>query len=186
MRLRTTPGWWPYTYDITQEFRLSALGLAVRMTAANLGPEAMPFGFGLHPYFPRTPHCRLEANVTGLWEADAAVLPLRHAALRPELDLRRGVPVNSVVCDTVFTGWDGRASLTWPEHATRLRMTAEPAMGNLCVYIPRGESYLCVEPVSNITDAFNRAAAGATDTGLIVLEPGHSISADVTFSAEAI
>ena len=42
-------------------------------------------------------------------------------------------------------------------------------LGFLVVYTPPGEDFFCAEPVSNATDAFNLAAAGRTDTGMLVL-----------------
>jgi aldose 1-epimerase len=61
-------------------------------------------------------------------------------------------------------------------------MIAEGPLGFLVVYTPPGEDFFCAEPVSNATDAFNLAAAGRTDTGMLVLEPGRSASARVTFT----
>jgi aldose 1-epimerase len=50
------------------------------------------------------------------------------------------------------------------------------------LFTPAGEDFLCVEPVSHCTDAFNMAAAGATDTGSRVLAPGERFEARVTFT----
>jgi aldose 1-epimerase len=49
------------------------------------------------------------------------------------------------------------------------------------VYAPRNEPYFCAEPVSNITDAFNLCHT-RDDTGMLVLEPGASVKAEITFS----
>ena len=40
------------------------------------------------------------------------------------------------------------------------------------VYTAPGADFLCVEPVSNVADAFNLAAAGDGRTGMRVLAPG--------------
>jgi aldose 1-epimerase len=52
------------------------------------------------------------------------------------------------------------------------------------VYTPPGEAFFCVEPVSHITDAFNLAAAGRTDTGMLSLLPGESVRATLTLTPE--
>jgi aldose 1-epimerase len=44
------------------------------------------------------------------------------------------------------------------------------------VYAPPGRGFVAVEPVTHQTDAFNRAAAGAPDTGTRILAPGQSFS----------
>src|ERR1700690_2105976 len=67
-------GDWPYAFELSQQFLLGIEGLTVRLKATSRAAEPMPFGFGLHPYFPLTPLCRLTADVTGWWETDAEVL----------------------------------------------------------------------------------------------------------------
>jgi aldose 1-epimerase len=49
------------------------------------------------------------------------------------------------------------------------------------IYTPAGKDFFCVEPVSHCTDAVNLAAAGQSDTGLRVIEPGERFAADVRF-----
>ena len=43
----------PYSYRAEQAFVASDDGLSVTITLTNTGPVAMPFGFGLHPWFDR-------------------------------------------------------------------------------------------------------------------------------------
>jgi aldose 1-epimerase len=52
------------------------------------------------------------------------------------------------------------------------------------VYTPPGQSFFCAEPVSHITDAFNLAAAGQRDTGMLTLAPGESVRAAFTLTRE--
>jgi aldose 1-epimerase len=52
------------------------------------------------------------------------------------------------------------------------------------VYTPPGESFFCAEPVSHITDAFNLAATGQADTGMLTLAPGESVRASLTLTPE--
>ncbi len=54
----------------------------------------------------------------------------------------------------------------------------------LVIYSPPGQPFFCAEPVSHTTDAINLAAAGRTDTGLLVLEPGQTVRAAVTLTPE--
>jgi aldose 1-epimerase len=63
-------------------------------------------------------------------------------------------------------------------------MTAEAPLDFLVVYTPPGRPFFCVEPVSHVTDAFNLAAAGRTDTGSRALAPGETLRAAVTLSLE--
>jgi hypothetical protein len=43
----------------------------------------------------------------------------------------------------------------------------------------RRRDYFCAEPVSHCTDAFNLAAQGRGDTGMLLLMPGAGLSATV-------
>jgi aldose 1-epimerase len=177
---------WPFDYDARQQVRLDRDGLTVTLELTNRSDGAMPAGLGLHPYFPRTAATRVVAQVSELWRVDAEVMPL--ARVRPEgaLDLNRGVFADRVALDNVYTGWDGRAAIEWPERRARLEMTAQGPLGFLVLFTPAGEDFLCVEPVSHCTDALSMAAAGAADTGLRVLAPGETLQARVTFTPQAI
>lgn len=43
-----------------------------------------------------------------------------------------------------------------------------------------------MEPVSHVTDAFNLADAGRTDTGMLVLEPGETLRMAVVLTPEQL
>jgi aldose 1-epimerase len=181
---------WPFDYDARQYIRLDSDGLTVTLELVNRSAGAMPAGLGLHPYFPRTSETRVVAGVSELWQVDAEVMP--RARVRPDgaSDLNRGVFANRTALDNVYTGWDGRATIEWPERRASLEIAAfEPAsrepLGFLVLFTPAGEDFLCVEPVSHCTDAFNLAAAGAADTGIRVLAPGESLEAQVNFTPGA-
>ncbi len=172
---------WPFAYRARQDFALTDGGLEVRIEIGNAGETRMPAGFGLHPYFPRTPRTRLRAQVAGMWETDDRILPTRLVAPERPRDPRAGLAVGEVALDNGFTGWDGHAVIEWPERGDGLTMTAQGPLGFLVVYSPPGEDFFCAEPVSNATDAFNLAADGRRDTGMFVLEPGQTAMARIGF-----
>jgi aldose 1-epimerase len=172
---------WPFPYDARQTFRLSDRQLSVEIALTNRAVTDIPAGIGLHPYFPRTPRCRLHARVAEIWQTDTEVMPTRLALPAAGADPNDGIEPDQVPLDNCFTGWSGEAMIEWPERAARLRMSAEPPLRHLVLYTPPGESYFCAEPVSHCTDAFNLSAAGRTDTGAIRLAPGATVSATVTF-----
>ena len=173
---------WPFPYRARQNFRLSDNRLDITLSLENLGRRAMPAGLGLHPYFPRTPECRLSAKVAGMWNVDAEVMPVDLATPPPRAaDPGRGLVPDEIELDNCFTGWDGDARIDWPERSTWLTMCASRPLRHLVVYSPRGESYFCAEPVSHCTDAFNLAAGGRTDTGMLRLEPDEAIAVTTIF-----
>ena len=72
--------------------------------------------------------------------------------------------------------------ITWPEQDLSLAITADPLFGHLVIYIPPGQDFFCVEPVSHVNDGFNLAERGVADTGVRVLAPGESLRGAVRFA----
>ena len=174
-------GAWPFPYRARQEFLLTGDELRLTLSIENRGGETMPAGLGFHPYFPGTARCRLSAQVDAMWATDAEVMPTALTGADPRLGSKGGLPVAATVLDNAFTGWQRQARIFWPERGARLVLDASPPLGFVVVYSPAGEDFFCVEPVSHCTDAFNLAAQGRADTGMLTLHPGASVSATVRF-----
>lgn len=174
-------GAWPYPYRARQEIAVTDDELKLTLSIENRGHETMPAGLGFHPYFPRTGRCTLAASVDAMWATDAEVMPTVLTGADPRLGHGNGLPVSAAVLDNAFTGWQRQATIVWPERGARLSLDADPPLGFLVVYTPSGEDYFCVEPVTHCTDAFNLAAQGRGDTGMLTLQPGASLSATVRF-----
>lgn len=172
---------WPFPYRARQDFVLTADELAVTLSVENRGREPMPVGLGLHPYFPRTPRCRLFAPVTAMWATDADLLPTGLVAADPRLCAGDGLPVDEVALDNAFAGWSGHARIRWPERDVALELDADPPLAFLVVYSPAGASFFCAEPASHCTDAFNLATQARTDTGMLTLAPRGRVAATVRF-----
>jgi len=178
---RHVPDDWPFAYEMRQHFHLAAQSLTVIIESCNTGTTAMPYGFGLHPYFTRTPNCHMTAAVQGFWATDQEVMPTTLLPVPTEANLTAGIRLDEVELDNVFTGWGGEALIDWPEYRLALTMSASAPLRSLVVYAPKNEPYFCAEPVSNITDAFNLCHE-RKDTGMLVLEPGASVKATITFN----
>jgi aldose 1-epimerase len=181
---RHAPGAWPWAYRAVQRVAVTPVRLALELTLTNETDRPMPAGLGWHPYFPRTPETTLTARVGGLWLTDAESLPLSCVAPPTDKDPGPGLAVDRVALDNVFVGWDGEAVVTWPERRARLRLMAKSPLGTLVVYTPPRQSFFCAEPVSHITDAFNLAAGGRMDTGMLTLGSGESAHAAFTLTPE--
>ena len=182
IRYAHEPDAWPWRFVAEQEIRVADGALNVRISLHNLDDAPMPAGFGLHPFFPAGPDTLLTAQVGAMWRTDAEVLPTVHRGLLAGSDPNTGLRVADVSLDTVFTGWAHSAEVRWPMSGRSLAMRADSSLGNLVLYTPPGAGYFCAEPVSNVTDAFNRADDGAGRPAYFVLGPGERKSALVQFA----
>jgi aldose 1-epimerase len=183
---------WPFEFTALQTYSLDNKGLTIELALTNQGDGPMPADLGHHPYFPHDRSgrgTRITAQVDGMWETDADVLPTvwnqHHAAvqaLQTEMDLRH------FALDNNFTGFEGEARVVWPD-GSRLTMRSTAPMRYFVVYSPRDEDFFCMEPVSNCTDWLNypgqdHSHSGA-DCGGHVLSAGQTLAGTICFDIHA-
>jgi aldose 1-epimerase len=168
--------------ELTFSLDQSGLIIALRLTCRDHRP--MPAGIGFHPYFPKPPGTRLRFNATGMWPADAPeAVSVPCGPLIDGLSFREGADVSEMVVDRLYEGWDGRAELRYPDGA-RTVITADGALDKLQLYSAWHYPYVCVEPVSNANDGFNRMTAGVPSHGVRILEPNRSVEGSIRIFAE--
>ena len=173
----------PYDYDCVQTFRLVEGGLDQRVHVRHQGSQPMPYGLGLHPWFPRTPATRITAPVQGVWLSGTDPLPTKHTnEFPPGWDLNTGVAANGTLIDNAYTGWGGTARIEWPERG--LQLTARmpdfaqdggEAQHYCLIYRPPQGTSFCFEPVSQPIDAFHQPG----QPGLQVLAAGQEMALNV-------
>jgi aldose 1-epimerase len=173
---------WPFPYHARQALELGDQTLTLRLEITNTGDRTFPFGLGWHPFFPRAAGTELEFTAGGVWHTDATRLPTRCDAVPPTWNFTTSRPVASTTLDNCFCDWQPPAVVRWPERRLAVELDADPACDHLVVFIPEGRDFLAVEPVTHMTDAFHRAAAGAKHTGTRLLAPGASFSCTMRFS----
>lgn len=169
------PGAFPFAWRGRLFFLLDARGLEIALKLTCRDHRPMPAGLGFHPYFPKPPGTRLIFDATGVWPPDAPeAVDLPCGPLVPGLDFRAGQDASAMVLDRCFEGWDGRAQVIWPDGASAL-IEADGALTKLQIYDAWDYPYLCVEPVSNANDGFNRMQRGVACHNVAVLNPGQSL-----------
>lgn len=171
---------WPWAYKAVQEFKLDASGLTVTLGLANLDSRTMPCGLGLHPYFPADQATRVYAGLEGVWLTDRHCIPVNHAAIPPKWDFNREINPLDPVIDNCFTHWNGRATISQP--GVQLVISHSGPLRSLVIYTPPNQNFFCLEPVSNITNAFNMPAD--LDSGMIELAPNQECKVTVNFEVK--
>jgi aldose 1-epimerase len=183
--LHPQPGY-PFTLALSIEYALSASGLSVRTTATNDGETACPFGAGAHPYLtlgtPTVDPLDLLVPARTVLCFDERGLPAGMADVEgTEYDFRRARRIGATKLDNAFTGLargaDGLARVVlWePESETSLTLWTDEGYPYLMVFtgdpLPDVDRRsLAVEPMTCPPNAF------ASGEGVIVLEPGHSLT----------
>jgi aldose 1-epimerase len=167
---------WPFPYRARQGFDLAADALTLTLTISNTGAAPFPFGLGWHPFFPCNAATVLGFAAGGAWQTDPTLLPTRLDPIPPAWTFSAPRPIGTTTLDNCFAGWRPPATLRWPDRGLSAAISADEACDHLVVFIPPDRDYLAVEPVTHMTDAFNRAAAGQPDTGTRVLAPGATFS----------
>jgi aldose 1-epimerase len=183
---------WPFSYRLQQTFSLLDDGLHMTLALRNTGSSAQPAGLGWHPYFPRTPATRVWAQVGDMWVCDEAHLPVGLQA--PPAALASGLRVADSDYDNAFRDFKGSARVEWPERKLAVNLQANAALSHMVLFTPPGRPHLAVEPVTHMTDAFNRyaaaggaAVAGVDDrTGTVVLAPDATLAVALALLPQAL
>jgi len=179
----------PFPFTAQIQYTLEGATFRTHFQMQNVGAEAMPAGFGFHPYFPRTLNAadeavEIQAQVTGIYPE---LIPTSAAVpVPPEIDFPELRPLGNIVMNDCRTGWDGRASIRWPRAGVTLTLEATEPLRHLVLYSPEGEDFFAVEPVSNATNGFNLLASGVPGHGAVILQPGELLQGEFSLSVSAI
>jgi aldose 1-epimerase len=159
---------WPWPYRSEQIFTVTPSGYIHELSVQNLGSTPMPAGLGLHPYFPRQ-GASIETKFSGKWHVGPDQIPDRLETISGDVDWFGGPLI-----DHGFERDDnGPILLRWPTHL--LTITPQDDLPHTVIYVPSGEDYFCVEPVSHVANAINTG-------GMRWLSPSEAWTTSADFS----
>ena len=174
----------PFEHRIDLSFRLGARQLEVRTAIRNTGRSPMPVSVGFHPYFRLHDSARdrwrvcLAAN--SVWDLDARFIPTGERTPIGEVFANpSALRLSGEALDHVFgdlrSGSTGTARFSVAGHRERLEVVYGTGYPAAVVYAPQGHGreFICFEPMSGITNAFNLAHKGKF-AHLPVIAPGES------------
>jgi len=155
----------PFAHAIEMTYRLSDGALEVRTRIENQSKEPMPLLIGYHPYF------QLHDSPRDQWKVHVAARD--HVEISKELiptgevtpvKIADPQPLAGTQVDDIFTNLvrepDGRAAFWLEGKAQRITVVYGPKYNTAIVYAPPGKEFVCIEPMTGITNAFNLAQAG--------------------------
>lgn len=164
----------PFAHDIEMTYLLKGQTLETRTKVSNRGAEAMPLSVGFHPYFrlhdsPRDAwSVRLAAE--DVWELNDRFTPTGERLPIKSMFAQAGnLPLRGQSLDHVFGGLrrddDGWARFSVEGANERLTVAYGAGYPVAVVYAPTGDgqSFICFEPMTGVTNAFNLAHCGRYD-----------------------
>lgn len=166
----------PFAHAIEMTYRLVEGRLEVGTAIENLSTDPLPVSLGYHPYF------QVNDAPRDQWSVHLAakekhvlsnrLIPTGEKIANPYPD---PVGLNGIALDDVFD-----SLVRDPDGFARFRVTGVkqsvtveygPKYAVAVVYAPKGRGFICFEPMTSITNAFNAAHAGWYQ-GLQQVAPG--------------
>ena len=155
----------PFAHTIEMTYRLSGGALEVETTLENRAAEPMPVAIGFHPYFQvhDAPRDEWQVHVAAREKLTLSpqLIPTGEQTPMPYPD---PVSLKGIQLDDVFgsliRGADGKARFSVTGKQETVTVTYGPKYPVAVVYAPAGSNFICFEPMSAITNAFNLAQSG--------------------------
>ena len=173
----------PFKFVAAVRYSLEQGALRVALKVTNLGTNKLPFGLGLHPWFPRTPGTTLQARATVVTLENSLHLPAGQIAVTScedwNFSAHRRLPDRWINND--FSPWNGRAEIVWSDRALRLSIEADGALSAYILYSPTSDAnFFCLEPGTHLVDAHNRPG-GPKANGLTILDHRDDLAVSCRF-----
>ncbi len=169
-------GGFPFSYNAELSYTLKKTRLEIEMKITNPGPLPMPCGMGIHPFFVKTKEVELDFVTQMVWSNESDPIFDKPYETPSTWQFQGGRPLKNAVFDTCFDGFDGKASILYPDTGITVNIEADNQFKHVVLYAPRGKNFFCLEPVSNAINAFNLAANGTIGTGMKSIGPEQSMS----------
>ena len=165
----------PFKYQVNQKFILKNKSLFINIAILNIDKESFDCGIGFHPWFHIHKNSKIYSNnFTYIKKHPKNIYKTQVLSRNKFLDLNK----NKI--DKTFINWSGNAKLVINKDIA-IEIKNKKNIKNLHVYSPPNENFFCIEPVTNIADAFNLKKYSDTYQGLKKLEKNKKYEAKVEF-----
>ena len=158
------PEWmaqFPFAHTIEMTHRLSNGVLEVRTSIHNLSVEAMPVSVAFHPYYQLTDaprdDWRVHLAVKSHYTLSGKLIPTGE---QTPVTLPDPVGLSGKQLDDVFGEVTASDEFWVQGRSQKIAIRFGPKYKVAVVYAPPGRNYICFEPMSAVTNAFNLQQAG--------------------------
>ncbi|MBI4874744.1 MAG: aldose 1-epimerase [Acidobacteria bacterium] len=162
------PDWmaqFPFAHSIEMTYRLRDGALEVETAVENLSSQPMPLSLAFHTYYRIADAPRDDWTVT-LPARERVVLSdaLVPTGERKPVEFASPLALRDATLDDVFTSLAadaaGRAEFRVRGKRQSIAVTQGPKYPVSVVYAPPGRDFICFEPMTGVTNAFNLAHEG--------------------------
>lgn len=161
---------WPFAHEYEMTYRLAEGALEVKTTVSNLSAEAMPLAIGYHPYY-RIPDIPRDQWILRLPARKAVVADDRRlpSGEFKAMDLPNPLPLKDRTLDDGFADLErdvnGRARFSIEAGEKQIELLFGPRYPVAIVWEPASPpgqtfDFICIEPMTGITNAVNLNHAG--------------------------
>jgi len=165
----------PFKYRVNQEFILKNKSLCINISITNIDKQSFNCGIGFHPWFHIDKKSKIYSNnFTYIKNYPKNIYKKKILSRNKFLDLNK----NKI--DETFINWNGKAKLVINKDIS-IEIKNKKNIKNLHVYSPPKENFFCIEPVTNIRDAYNIKKYSDMYQGLKVLKKNKTFDAKVEF-----
>ena len=185
-------GHWLSKTDLNVQITLKNEAVEMTVTATNAGDQDLPIGIGWHPYFAFPSGDRKQARLRLPGQSRALVDNYDNVFPSGKIVPTKGPPydfyeangqaLGDLFLDDCFLNLKREASgdavveISDPAAKYGLRIRAlSPEIKAIQVYAPVDKTFVAVEPQFNLADPYKKEW-GKTDTGMVTLKPGQSVS----------
>ncbi|MDW8131386.1 MAG: aldose 1-epimerase [Bryobacterales bacterium] len=155
----------PFAHVIWMTHRLRNGELEIETRIENLAREPMPLAIGFHTYY-RVPDAPRDEWTVHVPARERVVLSpqLLPTGERQAAELPGALALAGLHLDDVFTGLvrdpTGKAHFWVRGRKQRISVLFGPKFHVGVVFAPKGRDFICFEPMTGVTNAFNLAHAG--------------------------
>ena len=166
---------YPFRFQVILEFAVQNGTLSISQTYANCGEKPMPYNFGFHPYFltEKPENIRVETTADVFFDFAVGGKPFGKGEV--VVTMTQGAPETGAA----FMGVHGPTILRNEKEGRKLTMVFDDSFHTHVLWAQNGKTFLCVEPVNGTADGLNTG-------NYLILNPGESKQAQVSFRAEII
>lgn len=158
------PGWmaqFPFAHNYEMTYRLKNGAAEVETAIENLASEPMPVSVAYHGYF-TLPNVERDSWRIRIPAREHVVLneKLTPTGERHSFTMNQPVELRGRQFDDVFAALDPGGEFSVEGGGKKIVVRFGPKFPVGVVYAPQGRDFICFEPMSGLTNAFNLAHAG--------------------------